>query len=308
MSFSSADVEPAKYAADDDQHKGRLKLHVPWINPGWPRGELSDAELIRQYVLPPMLAAAKRLMPTEALVMALKAPRSKVEPNRQHTTSGYSGWWYRAKVKFIWGEEANCRVQGACKSKEPPEYYPHLHVGDVIDEALATENHSRFYDHPLPEWVRRHLAVCLARNLGSRFRQLQAGTSGKVMETFRERTSRLMMGSDIVSQMKREIYKLEARASALDVAIEATVRGSEIMDLYRQRDLVFEQVMQVQRRIWEAERLRWRPRAADVSDITGPLEHVSVTIRIERVVSFFGMSKLDPLRRAYDDGAQEHGI
>jgi len=128
------------------------------------------------------------------------------------------------------------------------------------------------------------------------------------METFRERTSRLMMGSDIVSQMKREIYKLEARASALDVAIESTVRGSEIMDLYRQRDLVFEQVMQVQRRIWEAERLRWRPRAADVSDITGALEHVSVTIRIERVVSFFGMCKLDPLRRAYDDGAQEHGI
>jgi hypothetical protein len=128
------------------------------------------------------------------------------------------------------------------------------------------------------------------------------------METLGERTSRQMMDSDIVSQMKRQIYKLEARASALDVAIESTVRGSEIMDQYRQWDLVFEQVTQVQRRIWEAERPRWRPRAADVSDVASPLEHVTVTIRIGRVVSFLGMSKVDPLRRAYDEGAQEHGI
>jgi hypothetical protein len=120
MSLASAGVEPAKYAADDDQHKGRLKLRVPWINPGWPRGELSEADLTRQRVLPPMLKATKRPMPTKGLVMALKASRSEVEPYRQHSTSGYSEWWCRAKVKFIWGK----RRAAACRepaSRRPPQ-------------------------------------------------------------------------------------------------------------------------------------------------------------------------------------------
>jgi len=307
MSSPTAAVDPPRYASDDGQHKGRLKLHVPWINPGWPRGELSDADLIRQHVLPPMLTAVRRLMPSEALVMPLKAPRSRVEPYRQHTTSGYSGWWYRAKVTFTWGEESSCRLQGACKTKEPPEYFPHLHLGDVIDEALATERPGRFYDQPLPEWARRYLSKCLVRSLGTRFRQRQVATSGTVMDTFRERTSRLMLGSDIVNEMRRAMYKLEAKVSALDVAIQSAQRASEVVDLHRQRDLVLDEEMEIQRRIWEADRLRWRPRIADVSDITRPLERVSITIRIERVVSFFGVAKVDPIRSVHDDGAIEHG-
>ena len=127
------------------------------------------------------------------------------------------------------------------------------------------------------------------------------------METFRGRSDRPAFNSDEVKGMRREITGLEARSLALEAAIKHAHTGPEIFGLHAQRDQVDEQVMEIQRSIWEAERRRWRPRVVDLADITESLERMSITIRIERIVSFYGSSRLDPNRVVSDeDGATEN--